>query len=76
MSDRTHSPGLGCLTILAIGLVVIVMLLINSLIVKAFLDSTGALAEDHRVLQTLQFVLPVVMMVVEYWLFDFLRRNR
>lgn len=55
------------------GLVLIALLLLNSFLVKAMVDSSTMMADDLRITQTLQFALPLVMIFVEYWLYDLLK---
>lgn len=56
------------------GIVLIGLLLLNSFLVKTFVDTSAIFADDLRVSQTLQFILPLVLIFVEYSVYDFLRR--
>jgi hypothetical protein len=46
----------------------------NSFLVNTFLDTSALLADDLRISQTLQFFLPLLLIFLEYWAYDFLRR--
>jgi hypothetical protein len=60
--------------VLRSGIVLVGLLLINSFLVKTFLDHPGLLAIDLRISQTIQFFLPLLLICLEYWAYDFLRR--
>lgn len=51
----------------------IVLLLVNGLLVRAFLSANSELANELRLAQALQFALPVGLIFIEYWVFDFFR---
>jgi hypothetical protein len=61
-------------SVLRSGIVLIGLLLINSFLVNTFLDEPSFLASDLRISQTLQFFLPLLLLFLEYWAYDFLRR--
>lgn len=71
---RMAGAGLGCGYIIRIGLLLVALLFVNGLLVMIFLNNNESLSADLRVKQTLQFVLPVGLIFVEFWLFDFLRQ--
>lgn len=58
---------------LRFGLVLIALLLLNSFLVKAMIDSSAMMADDLRITQTLQFALPLIMIFVEFWMYDLLK---
>jgi hypothetical protein len=60
-------------TVLRFGLVLIALLLLNSFLVKAMIDSSAMMADDLRITQTLQFALPLIMIFVEFWMYDLLK---
>lgn len=68
------NTGLGCGYIVRVGLLLMALLVINSLLVMILLQSSEILASDLRIKQTLQFVLPVGLIFVEFWMFDLLRQ--
>lgn len=76
MAEREHRHRWrrGWLTVLRSGLILVALLLLNSFLVKSMFDSPGNLSDDFRVTQTLQFALPILMIFLEYWLYDFVIR--
>ncbi len=60
--------------VLRFGLVLIALLLMNSFLVKSFVDNSTVVADDLRITQTLQFGLPIVMIFIEFWIYDMLKR--
>ncbi len=71
----SQSTGLGCGYIVRMGLLLMVLLVVNSVLVMMLLQSNEVFAADLRIKQTLQFVLPVGLIFVEFWLFDLIRRT-
>lgn len=71
---RLAGAGLGCGYIIRIGFLLVTLLLINGLLVMILLKNNEGLSADLRIKQTLQFVLPVGLIFVEFWLFDFFRQ--
>ena len=72
------SQRLGCRFLLSTGLVIIALLVINGLFVRMFFRANLA-GIDDRVFQAIQFVLPVFMIFVEFWFYDwftFYRKRR
>ncbi|MDG1873365.1 MAG: hypothetical protein P8J27_05615 [Mariniblastus sp.] len=67
-SKRT-SGQLGCGFILLSGIRLIVLLVANVLFVRAFF-SANLSGLDDRVFQAAQFVLPIIMIFIEFWLYD------
>jgi len=64
----------GCTFALVVGLIMTALFVANGIFVRAFLiPNNGPL--DSRLVQPLQFGLPIVMIFAEYWVFDrFMRR--
>ncbi|MCE2791629.1 MAG: hypothetical protein ACK49R_14910 [Planctomycetota bacterium] len=71
--DNRRRTSWGWLTVFRFGLVLIALLLLNSFLVKAMVDSSALMADDLRITQTLQFALPLLMIFVEFWLYDLLK---
>lgn len=61
-------------SVLRSGIVLVGLLFLNSFLVNTFLDTSAIWAEDLRISQTLQFFLPLLLIFLEYWAYDFLRR--
>ncbi len=73
---QSRSTGsLGCGFIAINGLVLIILLVANIFFVRAFF-STNLSGLDDRFFQASQFMLPIIMIFIEYWLFDFFRGNQ
>lgn len=59
----------GCLFIVGVGVMMIFMLVFNSVVVK--ISFSVYLPEiDERVARAAQFVLPIVMIFLEFWIYD------
>lgn len=54
---------------LATGAVILGLLLINSIFVRLFFGVNLANL-DERVFQAIQFILPIVMLFIEFWFWD------
>ncbi len=67
-SKRT-SGQLGCGFMLLSGIVLIVLLIINAFFVRTFFKSNLS-GIDDRVFQAAQFVLPILMIFIEFWFYD------
>lgn len=66
----------GCLYVLWIGLICILLLTVNGILVRSFLAANGNLITELRVEQAIQYIVPVVMIFFEFWMFDlFLDRS-
>jgi hypothetical protein len=64
----------GCTFALVVGLIMTALFVANGVLVRGFLvPSDGPL--DSRLVQPLQFGLPIVMIFAEYWLFDRIMRR-
>ena len=77
-SKLTQSPAagsLGCRYIAMKGLVLILLLVVNVLFVRAFF-SANLSGLDDRVFQALQFMLPIVLIFIEYRIYDSLFTKR
>lgn len=72
--QKTQRKGWGVFALIRTGLILIGLLLLNSFLVKTLVDTSAMFSEDLRISQTLQFVLPLIMIFFEYWIYDFLRR--
>ena len=65
-----RKPGqLGCGFFFASGLILILLLVMNAFFVRAFFSANLA-GIDERVFQAAQFVLPIIMIAIEYWIYD------
>ena len=59
---------------LSVALIICVLLIVNGLLVKTFV-SLNMPDADTRIQQALQFVLPVVMIFIEFWFYDMVNRQ-
>ncbi len=71
-SEKAKRPRLGCLFVLGIGLICIGLLLLNGVLVRSFLMANSKLISELAVQQAIQYVVPVVMIFVEFWIYDLL----
>jgi len=63
----------GCSFTLMVGLIMTTMFVVNGFLVRAFLPSSTMI--DDRVYQPMMFGIPILMIFLEYWIFDrFMRR--
>ena len=67
--NKRKSGQLGCGFVLSCGIVLIGMLIANALFVKAFFGANLS-GLDDRVFNAAQFVLPIVMIAIEFWIYD------
>lgn len=72
--QSVRRSGWSFFSVLRSGLVLIGLLLLNSFLVKTFVDTSAMFSDDLRISQTLQFILPLLLIFIEYWIYDFLRR--
>jgi|LakMenEpi03Aug12_release.lakeMendotaPanAssembly.Ray.scaffolds.fasta_scaffold429565_2 hypothetical protein len=72
--QTVRRPGWLVWSVLRSGIVLVGLLFMNSFLVNTFLDTSALLADDLRISQTLQFFLPLLLIFLEYWAYDFLRR--
>jgi|GEM_PF-6455290 len=63
---------LGCVFVLGVGLICILLLLVNGVLVRSFLIANSDLFSELAVQQAIQYVLPVMMIFVEFWIYDLL----
>ncbi len=64
----------GCSFTLVVGLVMTALYVANGILVRALLG-TNPPGIDNRIIQPLQFGLPILLIFLEYWIFDrFMRR--
>ncbi len=69
-----RGSAIGCGFVLSIGLLICLLLLLNSLVVRAFLNANLSNA-DQRIAQAAQFVVPVLMIYFEFWFYDLITRT-
>ena len=67
--NRAPKSGNGCVYILIQGFLICLLLIINGFIIRSTVNLNWG--EELRIPQAIQLVLPVVMIFVELWLFDF-----
>ena len=75
LNNRKNSQPIGCGFMLGTGLVVMVLLILNALFVRVFF-SINLSGLDDRVFQAAQFVLPIVMIFIEFWFYDLFTLRR
>ena len=69
---RMKLPRSGCSAVIAEGLLLTLLLILNGLFVKTFLLADKNWGDEIRLQQALQFVIPILLIVAEYWVFDLL----
>ena len=70
LSKQARNSGqLGCGFMFLSGFALIALLIANVIFVKAFF-SANLSGLDDRFFQAAQFVLPIVMIFIEFWLYD------
>ena len=67
--NRLSKSGNGCVYLLMQGFLICLLLIINGFIVRSTVNLDWG--EELRIPQAIQLVLPVMMIFVELWLFDF-----
>jgi hypothetical protein len=72
MANLHQRPAWGYLYIAWLGIVFVVLLIVNFNLVSIALASIPALAANRRATQMLQFFLPVILIFLEFWLYDWL----
>ncbi len=72
---KSASQRIGCGFLLGTGAVVLTLLVLNNLFVRMFfgVNLTGM---DERVFQAAQFVLPIVMIFIQFWFYDWWTMRR
>ena len=69
--SKQRSGQLGCRFIAISAIVLVAMLIGNMIFVRAFF-SANLSGLDDRIFQAAQFVLPIVMIFIEFWVYDLL----
>ena len=69
LAQSRAAGSLGCGYIAMIGLVLILLLVANVFFVRAFFSSNLS-GLDDRVFQALQFMLPIILIFIEYRIYD------
>jgi len=59
----------GCLFLLSAGLVLIGLLFLNSIFVRLFFSASFS-GLDKRLFSAIQFILPIVLIFLEFWVYD------
>ena len=54
---------------MATGLVLIGLLILNALFVRTFFGA-NYIRMDNRVFSAVQFIMPLVMIFIEFWIYD------
>jgi hypothetical protein len=67
--------GIGFRYVTAVGFIIVALLFINGLFVRAFINANMISAFDLRITQAIQFAMPLILIVVEFWVFDRLTQN-
>ena len=65
----------GCLFLFTTGLTIITLLVLNTLFVRIFF-SVNLSGIDDRIFQAAQFVLPILMIFIEFWFYDLFTYRR
>lgn len=68
--NRATKSNVGCGFILSQGILICLLLVINGFIVRSTVNLDWG--EEVRIAQTIRLVLPVAMIFIELWLFDFI----
>jgi len=69
---KIKRPTSGCLYLFGIGLVAILLFSINILVVQSLTDTIPVVAENQQVKQFILLVVPVGMVLAEFWFYDFI----
>jgi hypothetical protein len=67
--NRASSSSSGCVYVLIQGFFVCLLLILNGFIVRSTVNLDWG--EELRIPQAIQLVLPVAMIFVELWIYDF-----
>ena len=73
-AESRATSSLGCGHIAMIGLVLVLLLIANVFFVRAFF-SANLSGLDDRLFQASQFLLPILMIFIEYRIYDILFRG-
>ena len=68
----TLSGQIGCWFLFSTAFVLIVLLCLNWWFVKTFF-SVNLIEIDERVFNAAQFMLPIIMIFIEFWIYDAVR---
>ena len=68
---KRNSAKTGCGFVLVQGLIIAGLLLVNGFVVRAFILANQSV-DDVRISQTIQFLVPLLMIFAELWIYDFL----
>lgn len=71
---KSGSQQVGCSFFLWTGIGLLTLFLINNMIIR-ILFSANLQNTDERVMQAAQFLLPIGMLLVEYWFLDWLKES-
>jgi uncharacterized membrane protein YhdT len=66
---KRASGQLGCGFILFSGIILITLLVVNAFFVRTFFKSNLS-GIDDRVFQAAQFILPIILVFIEFWIYD------
>ena len=67
---RTNNSNIGCGYILSQGALICLLLIFNGFLVRSTVNLDWG--EEVRISQAIQLVLPVALIFVELWLYDFI----
>jgi uncharacterized membrane protein YhdT len=67
--SKRSAGQLGCGFMLLSGIVLIILLVLNAFFVRTFFKSNLS-GIDDRIFQAAQFVLPILMIFIEFWMYD------
>lgn len=67
---------LGCSYVIGMGLLCIALLLVNGIVVRSFLAANARMIEDLRWEQAINYFVPVLLVFVEFWIYDLFRGRR
>jgi len=73
--NKSRSGQLGCRFIAISAIVLVVMLFANMIFVRAFF-SANLPGIDDRIFQAAQFVMPIVLIFIEFWVYDLIFNRR
>ncbi len=68
-SRKLESGQYGCGFILASGIALIILLVMNAAFVRVFFGINFARIDD-RFFHAAQFLLPIIMIAIEFWIYD------
>jgi hypothetical protein len=71
-SRKSSRSSLGRFYVLCVGALCISLLVVNGLLVRSFLTANSRLFIELQAEQAIQYIVPVGMIFVEFWLYDLL----